>query len=175
MNPSTALALALLPLTAVAAQTDRPLPATLELAVGAQLVLDVTPVQRLSVGDARIADVKPLEHMQLLVIGLAEGETTLTLWIAGEPRPKEIRLRVGNPKAVAPTNEERVTLTPGQQKVFTPGGRLVRVAVGDTDVVDVKVIGHEQLLLVAGKSAGETTLIVWGEGGARKSFVLQVR
>ncbi len=58
--------------------------------------------------------------------------------------------------AEAPTP---VALSVGTQKVLTVKG-LLRVAVGDTDVADVKPIGDSQLL-VTGIGPGVTTLLAW--------------
>jgi pilus assembly protein CpaC len=55
-------------------------------------------------------------------------------------------------------------LTTGSSKIFDFTIPLRRVAIADTDVADVEVIGPNQLMLVAHKP-GATTLSVWEEGG----------
>ncbi len=83
------LAAAVLPLSAWAAA---PLPPTVELAVGQQIALDVPGLLRMSIGRADVADVKPAEAeqeqdaMQVVLIGVGVGETTLILWLEGGVR-----------------------------------------------------------------------------------------
>jgi len=55
-------------------------------------------------------------------------------------------------------------LTTGSSKIFDFTIPLRRVAIADTEVADVEVIGPNQLMLVAHKP-GATTLSVWEEGG----------
>ncbi|MBL9037701.1 MAG: pilus assembly protein N-terminal domain-containing protein [Archangium sp.] len=53
---------------------------TISLGVGTQKVITVPGIQRVAVGDAAVADVKTIGNNQLLIIGSAEGKTTLLLW-----------------------------------------------------------------------------------------------
>ncbi len=50
------------------------------LGVGTQKVLTVPGIQRVAVGDPAIADVRTIGNNQLLIIGSAEGKTTLLVW-----------------------------------------------------------------------------------------------
>ncbi len=50
------------------------------IGVGAQKVLTVPGIQRVAIGDPAIADVKTIGNNQLLIIGSAEGKTTLLIW-----------------------------------------------------------------------------------------------
>ncbi len=50
------------------------------LGVGTQKVITVPGIQRVAVGDASVADVKTIGNNQLLIIGSAEGKTTLLIW-----------------------------------------------------------------------------------------------
>lgn len=72
----------LLAVLAVAAASSRAEEAgnQISLGVGTQKVLSITGIQRVAIGDPSIADVKALGSNQLLVIGAAEGRTTLLVW-----------------------------------------------------------------------------------------------
>jgi pilus assembly protein CpaC len=50
------------------------------LGVGTQKVIKVAEIARVAIGDPSVADVKPLGSSQILVVGLAEGRTTLLVW-----------------------------------------------------------------------------------------------
>ncbi|MGZ3460541.1 MAG: type II and III secretion system protein family protein [Archangium sp.] len=53
---------------------------TLNLGVGTQKVLSVPGTTRIAVGDPSIIDVKAIGNDQVLLIGSAEGKTTLLVW-----------------------------------------------------------------------------------------------
>ncbi len=65
-----------------------------------------------------------------------------------------------------------VSLGVGAQKVINMPG-LTRIAVGDSEIADVRNIGNSQVLIV-GKGEGKTTLLVW-KGSQRQSFLISVR
>lgn len=50
------------------------------LGVGSQKVITVPGIQRVAIGDPGVADVKTIGNNQLLIIGSAEGKTTLLIW-----------------------------------------------------------------------------------------------
>lgn len=62
--------------TTVLAQDGGPL----ALGVGTQKVITVPGIQRVAVGDPNVADVRTIGNNQLLIIGSAEGKTTLLVW-----------------------------------------------------------------------------------------------
>lgn len=171
------LAAAFIPFSAWAAA---PLPPTVELAVGQQIALDVPGLLRMSIGRADIADVKPAEAeqeqdaMQVVVIGVGVGETTLTVWQTHRDAPTEIRVRVTQgPIAIAPTAPDGlIPIGAGKAKILI-AEKVLRIAVGDAQICDVKTIGNHRLLLTGG-TPGETTLILWLEGGVRKSYLVRV-
>lgn len=53
---------------------------SINIGVGAQKVITVPGIQRVAIGDSAVADVKTIGNNQLLVIGSAEGKTTLLIW-----------------------------------------------------------------------------------------------
>lgn len=78
---------------------------------------------------------------------------------------------------------ESLQLTSGNQQVLRPGQGIGRIAVGNPDVLDVKVLRENpgstsdvaELLLTA-KNAGRTTLVVWPRrAGPPQSWEVQVR
>ncbi|MHB8878539.1 MAG: pilus assembly protein N-terminal domain-containing protein [Myxococcaceae bacterium] len=63
---------------------------------------------------------------------------------------------------VAAAPDATVRVSPGTQEVLKVAG-VTRVAVGDSDVVDVRVTGANELLL-SGKKRGRTSLTLWARG-----------
>ena len=53
---------------------------TIALGVGTQKVINVPGIARIAIGDPSVADVKPLGSSQVLIVGQAEGRTTLLIW-----------------------------------------------------------------------------------------------
>jgi Flp pilus assembly secretin CpaC len=51
---------------------------------------------------------------------------------------------------------------------------MLRLAIGDPDVAEVKNLGEGQLL-ISGAGEGKTTLLVWTASGERLSYVVDVR
>ncbi len=165
----------LLPIAALAAQSEGSLPTELEINIGHQKVLTVPRVLKVAVGDSAIADLRTLGNDQVLIIGASVGETTLRVWQKESPGPIDIKIRVVKLKpkpSVVPElfTSSELTLKPGEQRILIFPGML-RVAVGDAQILDVKTIGNGQLLLQAGKEAGGTTLIVWSESPRRELTV----
>jgi pilus assembly protein CpaC len=69
--------------------------------------------------------------------------------------------------------QEIITIGVGQQKIIQIPN-LERVAVGDPEIADVKVVGRSELL-VLGVAEGRTTLLVWKDNGQRVSYTISVR
>jgi pilus assembly protein CpaC len=61
----------------------------------------------------------------------------------------------------------------GSQKVLSLPG-VIRVAVGSSQVAEVKAIGNDQIL-VTGTGEGRTTLVVWRGTDKRKTYAVTVR
>lgn len=83
------------------------------------------------------------------------------------PPPKDASGRAAQPAA-----DRVVRLEVGREKVLTAPG-VARVAVGDPEVADVHVVGDREIL-ITGVGAGTTSLIVWFQGGHRKTWQVVV-
>lgn len=177
----------LLPLTVLAAQTEVPLPTDIDLTVGMPRVLKLPKISRLTMGDSAIADLEPLDNGDIKLVGVSRGETKLRVWPQGRSTFVEIRIHVqgdGPARASAPKapadnrvgekvadgatlslalNEERVLVVPN----------MTRMAVGDSAIADVKLLGNDRMLVAAGKEKGGTTLIVWS-GETTHTILLNV-
>ncbi|HEY3447704.1 MAG TPA: pilus assembly protein N-terminal domain-containing protein [Myxococcales bacterium] len=97
---SRALAVALVVAVAAPAysQDDS---STISLGVGTQKVINVPGIARIAIGDPSIADVKPLGSTQVLIVGQAEGGTTLLIWKSNGSRLSYlIRVRKKDPNEV---------------------------------------------------------------------------
>lgn len=69
--------------------------------------------------------------------------------------------------------EQSVAIGVGTQKVINVPG-IARIAIGDSSIADVKVLGTSQVLIV-GKTEGRTTLLLWKSNGSRLNFMVNVR
>lgn len=69
--------------------------------------------------------------------------------------------------------EQSVAIGVGTQKVINVPG-IARIAIGDSNIADVKVLGTSQVLIV-GKQEGRTTLLLWKSNGSRLNFMVNVR
>lgn len=70
--------------------------------------------------------------------------------------------------------DEVIHLGVGTQRVLTVPEGIQRIAVGDPEVADVRPVGRDQVLILAGKE-GRTTLLIWRSNGKRDSHVVVVR
>ena len=52
----------------------------ISLGVGTQKVLTVPGIQRVAIGDPAVAELRTIGNNQLLLVGQAEGKTTLLVW-----------------------------------------------------------------------------------------------
>jgi pilus assembly protein CpaC len=72
-----------------------------------------------------------------------------------------------------PQSESNISMGIGSQRVLTIPG-AIRVAAGSPEVLEVKVVPPNQLLLTA-LSEGRTTLTVWKNNGQRQVYSVTVR
>ena len=83
-----------------------------EITVGVGTQKDMTiqgTVRRIAVGDPEVADVKTINNNEVLVLGVAEGQTTLLVWLDNGSRLSYlIKVRKKDPQAVA--NEVKTLL-----------------------------------------------------------------
>ncbi|SAL80841.1 exported fimbriae assembly protein [Caballeronia peredens] len=74
----------------------------------------------------------------------------------------------------APADANVIALATGAQRSLAPGRKIARVALGDASVADVNVLRGGGVLLV-GKSAGTTSLMLWERGrDAPQSYTVEV-
>jgi pilus assembly protein CpaC len=72
-----------------------------------------------------------------------------------------------------PASRELV-LTVGKSLIVNSSANIERVAVGYGDVAEARVVSPKEVL-IDGKAPGETSLIIWQEGGNKLFFDLMVR
>ena len=77
-------------------------------------------------------------------------------------------------QAPAPAAPDKLMLTVGKSMIIDSPVRIERLAVANETLVEAVAIDPRQVL-INGKSAGETSLIVWQQGGARLVYDLTVR
>ena len=74
----------------------------------------------------------------------------------------------------APQSSRDLVLTVGKSLIVNSAANIERVAVGFGDFAEARAIGPKEVLL-DGKAAGETSLIIWQEGGNKLFFDVVVR
>jgi pilus assembly protein CpaC len=77
------------------------------------------------------------------------------------------------PQLPAQTSRE-LNLTVGKSLVVNSAATIQRIAVGYGDVAEARAVGPKEVLIDA-KAPGETSLIIWQEGGNKMFFDLVVR
>ncbi len=90
---------------------------------------------------------------------------TFTCFLSSEARGSETRHKS--------SAEERIVLTIGRSVVLDRTEDIWRVAITDDQVADAIVVSPRELL-ISGKSAGITSLILWSRSGNRQFFTISV-
>ena len=140
-------------------------PKNLEMDVGAQKVLDVQSIARVAVGDPNVADVKPIGNHQLLIVGKAEGRTTLLVWTnAGKGAMYKLDLRVSTQTNEALEKDLRETLPAEDFKVTELNGRRVVeghvLSVDDMEKLKTLVSGESDVVLLVDLDRSAQTHVV---------------
>ena len=76
-------------------------------------------------------------------------------------------------KADAPVVPDAITMYAGQALVQNAPGPLTRVAVGDGKLMQVKVVGTREMVLIANQP-GDTSLQLWMRNGERRSVSVHI-
>jgi pilus assembly protein CpaC len=74
----------------------------------------------------------------------------------------------------APAAPGRLTVTVGKSLIVDSPLNIQRLSVANGDLVEAVAVGPKEVL-INGKAAGETSLVVWQQGGNRLLYDLQVR
>jgi pilus assembly protein CpaC len=77
-------------------------------------------------------------------------------------------------QTAAPQTARELILTAGKSLVVNSAATIERVAVGFGDIAEARAVGPREVLL-DGKAPGETSLIIWQEGGNKLFFDVVVR
>ncbi|MGC1782878.1 MAG: pilus assembly protein N-terminal domain-containing protein [Acidobacteriaceae bacterium] len=102
-----------------------------------------------------------------LVLTIGAGTT-----VRGQASPARARQQAATPTSQDTTNDLYVSV--GKTVLVDTVEPITRVTVGVGDVAEAQATSPTEIL-VNGKSPGETTLIVWEQGGARQFFNVTVR
>ena len=78
------------------------------------------------------------------------------------------------PQTAPQQTARELVLTVGKSLVVNSAAAIERVAIGFGDVAEARAVGPREVLL-DGKAAGETSLIIWQEGGNKLFFDVVVR
>lgn len=98
--------------------------------------------------------------------GMAKaGRWLLMVCVAG--------LTVPEARAEAPVVPDAITMYAGQALVQNAPGPLTRLAVGDGKLMQVKVVGTREMVLIANQP-GDTSLQLWMRNGERRSVSVHI-
>lgn len=103
----------------------------------------------------------PVISLCALCIGVVAGSA---LWAQTQPPPAEMTRH---------DSSRELSIAVGKTAVIDFTNRVTRVAVGLGDIAEANVVSPTEIL-VNGKAAGATSLIVWEQGGARQFFNVTV-
>jgi len=78
------------------------------------------------------------------------------------------------PQRVAPPIDGKLTATVGKSLIIDSPLKITKISVANGDLVEAVAINPKEVL-INGKAPGETSLIVWQEGGTRLVYDLLVR
>jgi Flp pilus assembly secretin CpaC len=152
---------------AEAADLDLHRPTT--VLIGKHELLRLEKLRSARVGNAGLAEVKVLGPTELLVKGLAKGETTLTLGRDGEP---DVTYPLSVVDRLMTAESELLVLGVGLQRTM-PAQGVKRIAVGDPKIANVQSVSSKEILLT-GVAEGRTSLIVWYSDDVRVSYAVKV-
>jgi pilus assembly protein CpaC len=74
----------------------------------------------------------------------------------------------------APQSSRELVLTVGKSLVVNSAATIERIAIGYGDIAEARAVGPREIL-IDGKAPGETSLIIWQEGGNKLFFDVTVR
>jgi pilus assembly protein CpaC len=100
-------------------------------------------------------------------MALLAGLCALPLWSAGN----DDLPRVQGPAAVEP---QKLMVTVGKSLIIDSPVNIQRVSYANESIIDAVAINPKEVL-INGKGAGETSLIIWQQGGTRLVYDLTVR
>jgi Flp pilus assembly secretin CpaC len=159
--------------TAAAGPLDVPILTGTIVGVGRHVIVSIpSGAQVVAAGDQHLATAQSLSDTELLVTGIARGQTTVRLRDA-EGTETSWQILVDATSPVATENPAQlISIGVGHQKsLFLTD--VKRIAVGDPKVADAMVVGGREILLT-GMAAGRTSLIIWRNNEARVSYVLKI-
>jgi hypothetical protein len=149
----------------------------LSVPVGGEVRLHLTGLQRVTVGDAAVANVRVEGKDEVVVIGVAAGQTTMLAWPPRASAPQAFAVTV----SVSPAQEPEPEPAPGPpplpiflglgEEMTRAAPGMTRSAIGDSDIVGLTPVADG--LVLKGLKAGTTTVLVW-LGGRRETWQVTV-
>src|ERR1035441_6974532 len=77
-------------------------------------------------------------------------------------------------EAAAPSAPGKLTVTVGKSLIIDSPMKIQRISVANGELIEAVPVNPKEVL-INGKAAGETSLIIWQEGGNRLLYDLTVR
>jgi hypothetical protein len=145
----------------------------IRLRPGAEFSWQLPGVTRVAVGDPSIADVK-VKGDTLLILAGTPGKTTVLAW-TGEGRRTSRLVHVVEDAQADPAQAQQqpaIRLQSGERRLLAIPG-LVRLAVGDLEVVQVATTGDSEVEVVGG-TPGRTQMLAWTGEDGRRDFTFEV-
>ncbi len=134
---------------------------SIRLTAGWVRAFDVKDLQRVRSADPSVLSVTTVEPDQVLLSGVDDGETTLSVW-AGTPVERTDHLVVViRGHALFPF--DGLLKVDVDDRRLLHGRALTRVAIGDATICEATLTGSDTLALVP-RRPGTTSMIVWADG-----------
>lgn len=144
-------------------------PDTITLKQGETQTLPLADVKRFAIDDPELAFVRIDEKKQLVVRAKKRDGTTTLRLLTGDGQRHDLSLRVGSGKE---TPDHTITLREGESVELREEG-VVRLAISDPEVTDVRAIGGGKLSVKA-LARGKASVVIWTRGG-RTTYQVEVR
>jgi Flp pilus assembly secretin CpaC len=147
---------------------------SIPVAAGRHTIVHVNPgTTSAQTADQGVATAQLLSDTEVLVSGVTHGSTRLTVQGRHGSETFNVLIDTAAPvEANASSEDETFSVGFGKQKTLSAPG-VKRVAIGDPAIAQVTVLDGRELL-VTGVAKGSTSLIVWGAGKTRTTYLVKV-
>lgn len=106
-------------------------------------------------------------------MGISLGSLCVWCWSAFIALPLQAQTPGASPQASVQDAANDLVLTVGRSVLVDSARPVERVAIGSSDIAEAAAVSPAEVM-INGKAPGETTLIVWQQGGSRQFFNVKV-
>jgi pilus assembly protein CpaC len=100
--------------------------------------------------------------------------TATAVWLWNAPASRAGDEDIPKPQEASPAAPGKLMVTVGKSLIIDSPMKIMRISVADGGLIEAVAVNPKEVL-INGKAAGETSLIIWQEGGNRLLYDLTVR